>query len=372
MTDDIPTTESAATIPGDALSCYTAAISRYLQKHRLDPVWIIGSQFYLAVADNAADRPDFEFVHYHTPLLGAGSLAGARLERRSAPDARRAAAAILADFRDSGPVIVSGDTFRLPWQVSCGVRHAPHWFVVDDVAADGNAVHVSDAFAYTDDEGDQAPHAGWHSLDDLASFASISADRSGPLRSREIWALGTAERDDPESPHQWLATIVAPAACRFDAGSVGALFATSLDFATGRVRRADLSGPHWHVGPDALRHLHQRFIEFLAEPALYDFANDLWVAARTRELFARTLARAEREFGFAAAGTLATRLADDIVPLWNTLPQLLRYNLACLERGRKPRQLLADTLGRIADAETVFIRQFAEGLGAKAPLAEVS
>lgn len=344
-------------VPGDVLSCYTAAIAHTLHLRGVDPSWSIGTQLFLAIRDACDDDPSFEFVHYHTPLLGAGSLAGLALFRHGASTAKDAARAIGVECR-KGPVIVSGDTWHLPWHVARGVRHSPHWFVVDFVTPDGARVHIGDAFSYSDDQGEQLPHSGWYGLEELSAFSVACRDRSRPYCLREKWALGAPELAVPADPHQWLTTSEAGSPVEPDAAVVRGLFATSLAFAERQRARADLCGGGWHHGSAALRMLSVRFRDFLGHPKLYECANDVWVAARSRAFFARTLRRAATELAIAEAGPLASACEEMLLPLWNSLPQLLRYNLASIERGRRPRLLLADATARLADAEDAFVIRF--------------
>lgn len=350
--------ESAARpIWGDRLSCYTASIAGYMEACGVDHQLALGTQLFLAL--RCAEDPDLRlsFVHYHTPLLGQALTRGRQLARRWAADPETAAQRIAAECSAAGAVIVVGDAINLPWLVTYGRRHTPHWFLVAAIDHPAGKMRVVDRFEFIDEAGAQSAFDGWLDLADLGAFAQICPAPSHVFLSRDAWAFGLhmPPADDPSAAYQWFEAVSAPPALPLAGDQALGLLARTWMFHSGRQARDDLPAPEWACGLAAVRALAECFRAYLDRAELYAINDDVWVAARNRELFAHLLDRLGSEQALADLRTLSAWCLDQLTPQWHAIPRIMRYNLGSLQRGRRPTALLVETLTRIADLETELI-----------------
>ncbi len=344
---------SARPIRGDRLSCYTASIAGYMEAAGIDHQLALGTQLFLAVRCQEQPELRLSFVHYHTPLLGQAITHGMRLVRRSAADPETAARRIIAHCRTSGAVIVVGDAINLPWLVTFGRRHTPHWFLITAVDEQAGKVHIADQFEFIDEAGTQAPFEGWLDLAQVGDFARVCPVRSHVFLSRDMWAFGAHEPplDEAGAEYQWFEVQEPPAAYPVARTQALDLLARTWMFHTGRQSRADLPAPDWACGLEAIRHLAAYFSAHLDQQDLYTINDDVWVAARNRELFATILDRLGAELDLAALRALGAWCLEQLAPQWHALPRIMRYKLGSLQRGRRPTPLLVETLAKIVDLE---------------------
>lgn len=348
---------AARPIWGDRLSCYTASIAGYMEACGIDHQLALGTQLFLAV--RCAEEPDLRlsFVHYHTPLIGQALTHGMQLARRWAADPETAAQRIAAHCSAAGAVIVAGDAINLPWLVTHGRRHTPHWFLVAAIDHPAGKMRVVDRFEFIDEAGTQAAFEGWLDLADLGAFARACPVQSHVFLARDTWAFGahTPPADDPSAAYQWFEAADAPLARALDGGQALGLLARTWMFHSGRQPRDDLPAPEWACGLAAVRALADYFRAYLDRPDLYAINDDVWVAARNRELFAHLLDRLGAELDIATLRALSAWCLEQLTPQWHAIPRIMRYNLGSLQRGRRPAALLVETLTKIADLETELI-----------------
>jgi hypothetical protein len=344
---------SARPIWGDRLSCYTASIAAYMALAGIDHQLALGTQLFLAVRCQAAPTLRFSFVHYHTPLLGRAITHELQLVRRWAADPATAGQRISAHCGSAGAVLVVGDAMNLPWLVTFGRKHTPHWFLVTAVDEQAGKVSIVDQFAFIDEAGTQEPFAGWLDLALVGAFAQSCPVSSHVFQSRDTWAFGAQAQptDRDGAAYQWFEASAPPLAYPVARPQALELLARTLLFHTGQQSRADLPAPDWACGLAAIRFLADCFQTHLENPDLYAINDDVWVAARNRELFANLLARLGAELDLAELSALSAWCIEQLVPQWHAVPRIMRYNLGVLQRGRRPTALLVETLMKIADLE---------------------
>jgi hypothetical protein len=326
-------------VVGSELSCYTTAVARMLEALGLRHEVVIGAQLYTAVR---AGEP-LEFVHQHTSLR-----AGAGLTRRGTDCCAEAVDSLREQVAAHGAAVVAGDAYHLPWQVTRGVRHSPHWFVIDAFA--GSRCHVTDPFEYESDLGVQNAYRGWHPVADMVELAQAPDPDAGTDRwaaVRERHALGDVEDADlalaAPMRYQWY-EAVAPR------GGGPAL----LDVLRGTVRhhggqtvRADLHERGWTCGLPALDVLREQAADRQSDESFYDAGADLWVAGRCRLLFARACD--------SVSSALGEWCRQELVSLWAMVPRVMEYNRSALRRGRPTRRILAQVLTEIIAVETELL-----------------
>jgi hypothetical protein len=201
-----------ASIQGDRLSCYTASIAAYMETHGIDHRLALGAQLFLGVNIQANDGLQLSFVHYHTPLLGDTATHSLHVTRRSTTEADVAAQAILAEYARSGAVIVVGDAMNLPWLVTHGRRHAPHWFLVSGV--NDAQLEIVDRFEFVDEAGTQEAFMGTVPLERLPELAQVNPEQQPVFAARDRWAFGMEEYAGPPtwSGYQWFEALQPAAA----------------------------------------------------------------------------------------------------------------------------------------------------------------
>ena len=348
---------------GDALSCFTAAISQCLRIDGLLYREIVAAQSALTLIgewDGPAVQPGF--AHYHDDLR-AGCLPVRRAHAAGFGEATEAIDAQLAQGRG---VIVCGDTFNIPWQVKHRKIHTPHWMVLS-----GRRIGVEveyrlhDCFIFADFNGQQQAYSGWVSRS-MLELAMQAPRGCGPeVLRRERWAFGVEETGDFQAVERgffWFAD------------EAGAGPAAAVPSVTAQLRRnalavvepvdgVDGSGVRRRGAGAALRHLAALVRDHKDDPEIYRLTDDFWVAARTRLLHARWLRQhlgALRPLGLEEA---IAGYGRDIVAKWETLPRLLHYNAMSLAAGAKARAIPAQMLEEIAEAELRFHAHVLERIG---------
>jgi hypothetical protein len=343
---------------GDLLSCYTASIGCYLERCGADPEWALGLQLFTAIRFISENPPICAFLHYHTPLLGCAPTHSLLLRRRWTMSVDEARAAIVAECRRSGLVIVSGDTYRLPWSVAHGRRHAPHWFVVDSAEATGRSLHVVDPFAYIDDLGTQEPHHGWINMEVLGTPPPLCP----AISYRGLWAFGLEDPLPPAPPCviEWFEAAEPAQGTSCEPHTLLDLLASGCAYYCGSSVRPDLT--EWTVGAQALSALADWARDRLDDARLYVVSDDLWVSHRNRLLFANALGRVAALVRRPDLRRLADDIRDVLAPEWSAIPRVMRYNAACLERGRPPRRIVIDLLQQVAEREAELVGRLKRGL----------
>ena len=238
-------------------------------------------------------------------------------------------------------MIVAGDTMLLPWLITHEQRHAPHWFLIDAVNESEHTVHITNQFKILDEKGEQRAFDGWLSFKDLALVARADTEPNPVLEHRDRWAFG--EEFDPEQSvlggSQWFEAVTPCVAYPVSSAQCLDLLQSTQTGHGQSLRPASLTDPAWICGLNYLRRLPEYFAANLSDPDLYKISDDLWVAARSRQLFAGTLVRFGGELGLDGLIQVGAFCEAEVVAQWLALPRIMRYNASCLERGRPPRAL---------------------------------
>jgi hypothetical protein len=348
-------------IAGSDLSCYTAAVATLLEALGVSHQVVIGAQLYTATrVERTGSGSLLGFLHHHTSLRSA-SLGAPNLGRRGAGSWSEADGRLRAQVAAVGAVIVVGDTFNLPWQGAWARGHAPHWFVIDAFA--GDACHVTDLFECENEFGVQPAYRGWRRVDELVELARAPDYGASPwFGIRERHALGDLEDEralTATNGYHWYEAVVGRAGRRPDPEAALAVLRDSVLHHGCRTVRADLEEPGWSCGLRALELLRSRAEERLLLPSFYDATPDLWVAGRTRSLFARTCASLGAALGDARFERLAGWCRVKLVAPWSMVPRVMEYNRGSLERGRPPRTLLLELFDRILAVESDLLSRLA-------------
>ncbi len=343
-------------VRGDLLSCFSASVATYLGLLGIPYEIVFGCQLVLAVRS----RGDLlEFRHYHTPLSGDSTLYRIDFEWHGHPTPDGAAELVLTEVATRGAAVVTGCTSHLPWLGGEGRPPAPHWFVAHTPNGAGT-IGLTDPFEWIDDSGEQLGFFGRCGVDDVGRFSYSPEPRTPELRSRERWALGVPLERPPSSgarPWQWLAARHV-AVSDFDEREA----ARTLLARTIAVNLGPPSDGGWEWGPAALLAVRDELGSRLSDPGVYDIHNDLWVAARGRQLFAHALRRSERLALGQGLSAVAERVEEEVVPRWVSLTRLMRYNGIRVMRGGKPRSGVLDELAALAHVESRLLAQLAEVL----------
>jgi hypothetical protein len=334
-------------IPGDLLSCFGTAIAGLQATLGLPWETIIGCQLFTGVRRRG---DGLDFLHHHTPLTGEPGLFNMPLRRCGASEWRAAGTAIEAGVARCGAVIVTSRNRNLAWVPSANVPVAPHWLLVRGGPRPG-ATEVVDPFSWVDEDGEHAGHVAVYDRAEVGLLAHAGEHLAAPVASRERWALGTAyERPDwsDDRPWQWLE----PAA-RSDFVDRRTLARTMLHRTAAGEVADPAEAPHWAVGTEAFALLAAHLDQGGSRPETYEIHNDLWVAARARQLFRRTLTRptAREVLAPGAAAAVVSLLDQEILPAWDTLLKIMRYTALRVARGAPPRRPVVADLERLGDAE---------------------
>ncbi|MEH0986061.1 hypothetical protein [Micromonospora sp. CPCC 205556] len=295
------------------LSCYTAAVARYLSQAYVDPAGRIARSIRLAVRVLPGDL--LAFSHHRHDLADLGN--GTRLIWRHAP-VTAVGDRLAAELARAGQVIVVGHTGALPWSPASIEDSAPHFLLVN--RHDRDRWWVVDDFAALLPSGRQEPFAGW--VDTRTLLAAMTPPRTlGPEHHlRTAYALGVPTAPPPGRP-LWLAAR--PAAPEPAAGHSG-----------------------WHTEPLAVLDLLADFFAGLdAAGRRARFVEDLWAAAqhhtyRCSYLLDRVdLSPGQRRTVAAARGA------------WEALPMALRFAADSAARGRPRPALVAASFAPLRRAE---------------------
>ncbi len=318
-------------IDGELLSCYGAALAAYLDATGHDWLSVLGRSCPLQV--RAEGRCAFAFRYRPAGLRAAeGPLP---LASRRAVEPGTALAGISAELSARGAVIVTGDTFNLPWLNACGSRHAPHWFVVDG-RRDGRW-HVRDEFRGTDDLGTQLPWRGRANDADLAAWCRGVPEPTPLFQLQERHAFGDEGEEGEENPLQG-----------------GLRWFAVRDPVSSAPPLGGASAGGWLSRADAVTALADHFEEHGDEIDAYCQADEIWAVARQRALFHEHLRQNPRSRAVADRRALA-RLPG-LVAAWASLPMQLRYARLSLARTSKPRSRpLALSLRRLAELENAVL-----------------
>jgi hypothetical protein len=331
---------------GDLLSCFGTAVA-HLLGHVGQPYLIfMGCQLATGVRH---DGDIMEFRHYHTPLMGRAP--GIVVSRHRAYSAEDAAAGILAELDRSGAVVLTGTNDHLPWVDPGELDIASHWVFASRRPGAGRGIRVSDPFTWIDDAGEHHGYVGVRSEGQIACLAEGSALTTACAISRDRWAFGSAtDRPDGYLAHgwYWLAADEASPDATLAADPVRTLLSRTARLAP---RHSDTEGGDWHWDEDAFEMLAEFFENGRDDPVTYVLHNDLWVVARSRALFATALAAQPVRAVLGDLSGVIACMDGGIIPAWNAVLKLLRYNAGRMARGRPPRAGVGPALNALAGQE---------------------
>jgi hypothetical protein len=339
-------TETSTPVRGDLLSCYSTAIAGLLRTVGIPDTTVLGAQLFLGV--HHSDDGLIDFLHYHTPLVGDGQHFRVELRRCGAPEPEVAAVRIAEHTQRVGATVVTGATSQLDWIDTAGTEPAPHWFLAFPGDPSGERLLVDDRFTWIDDAGE---HTGFS--DTLAStrvgrLAWSPLPVSPHQASRERWALGD-HRLRPQwtgqKPWQWL-EVRAVEQHTLDTELANAMLARTVE---GRVTDSTVATHSWTVGSAAYALLADVLEDGIANPDTYRCNNDLWVAARNRDMVAASLPYIRADLA-----ELGEWVSANLTPAWTALVRAMRYNSLRVATGGKPRRRVRTELDTIATLEEQF------------------
>ena len=349
-----------ASVRGDMLNCFTSAIATYLSSYGLDYTLACGLQLYLAMkCEEQQDGLAATFIHHHRPLGEGSPLFTLHLTRRWSDMRDLAEQHLLQELHQKKHLLAVGDAYNLPWQIHYGRKHAPHWFVVDEIDDERHMVHVRDTFEFIDAHDIQKPFDSWLSSSDLVDLTKVHEHPSSLYLARDLHSLGSKEELPLEAYHgyQWFETVAHVEASPITAASIKQELIDSYEHMTGARQREDLVRQGWLTGFDTVAALPAFFREHLANPRLYEMRDDFWVAGRQRSLFAHALRSAADLINRPALEDLAVWCEATLIPLWTAIPRVMFYNASCIQRQRAPRQLLIQHAEEVHLAEIELMRR---------------
>lgn len=347
-------------VRGDMLNCFTSAVATYLSHYRLDYTLTSGLQLYLALkVEKQRNGLAMSFIHHHRPLVGSSPLFTLHLTRHWSNVRTLAEQSLLQELYQKKPLLVVGDAYNLPWQIHYTKKHAPHWFVVEDINEARQMAHIRDPFEFIDAHGTQKSFDSWFPLPQLVDLAQVHSDPSPIYLARDLHSLGHIEKVPLEAYHgyQWFEATVHKEASTITSSYIEQELNRTHAYMTGTKRREDLLQQDWLTGLDALAMLPTLFQAYLTDPLLYEMKDDFWVAGRQRILFAHALRQASSIAHQPALEALADWCDTTLVPLWVAIPRLMLYNASCLQRQHPPRELLVQQAEKVWQTELEFMHK---------------
>ena len=311
--------------PGQ-LSCYTAALARYLQGRCPDPLAHVARSVRLAVHPGLPGGL-IAFSHH---WLALNELAdGSRLVYRGAADPAAVPDGLDAELRTGPGALAVTYTGSMAWSPADSGASAPHFLLVRE--HHGRRWHVEDPFQALLPGGSQEPFTGWLSTAELTEAMTPPSPLRPELRLRKEYAFGFPVPLPPDDHYQWLgpAAVPDPAAVPYPA--------TALP-------------PGWLTEPaQALRFLRDLWTA-TAGPDHQDLArertfDDIWASARHH---AFRYAHLRRLLPDPADQELVSAVHDR----WHDLPMALHFATASAARGHERPALIKMTFDQLIEAET--------------------
>jgi len=328
-----------------------------MQQAGIDYQLVMGTLLFLAVNVQSENPAKLSFVHYHTPLLGNFTTHSLHFARKGTADLAEAIRHIAMQCEMFGAVIVVGDAINFPWSVTYGKKHAPHWFII--TAIDEQHAYVTDRFEFLNEYGTQQPFIGRIDREHLTMVLQAHLVQEHIYQTREQWAFGLKmpTNDQVQQPYQWFESTSRPKSHATDEWDIRHLLKNTYAFHSGQQRRPDLSKAGWTCGLQTLHFLAYHFETHLDNAAMYRYSDDLWVVARNRQMFVHTVDRIGKTLQRADLSDLAAWCEAELIEQWNAIPRIMRYNAACLERGRKPSMFLVESLLTAARFEEILLER---------------
>ncbi len=311
-----PAAPAAAEIGPGQLSCYTAALARYLEGCCPDPLARVARSVRLAV------RPGLPggIVAFSHHWLALNDLAdGSRLGYLGTADPAVVPAGLDAEMRAGLGVLAVTYTGSMAWSPASGEASAPHFLLVREHR--GGRWQVEDPFQALLPGGSQQPFTGWLTTTELTEAMTPPSPLRPELRLRKEYVFGLPVPLPPDDHYQWLGRATVP----------GAATALPPGWLAEPAAALRFLGGLW-AGPD-----HQ-------VPGRERFFDDMWASAR------------HHAFRYAHLGQLpldspARRLVWQLHDLWRDLPMALHFALESAARGRARPALIRATFDQLIEAE---------------------
>jgi hypothetical protein len=297
----------------DGFTCYSAALGTWAASAGRPWRSLIDPGVRLTLTEE--DQDLFGFAYFRADLR-----ADLGLMRTGAPTSAAAVAGVLEEVGRQGRVIVAGDGFNLPWHVAHGRVHAPHWFVVGEVA---EGLELADPFACRNELGTQRCTRLAVTPEALPELLPALPGDDPVHRLREVLAFGDASTEALELPYQW-----------FVERAVG-----------------DWRAPAGSEGPAAVRRLAEHFRARGADLAAYRQADDIWSIARHRAFLCRHAVECAQAGGEERLSSWVTEHALPLAKRWGHIAPLLMQAVLSLRAGRTPSGSVPDTLEQLAGME---------------------
>jgi hypothetical protein len=295
------------------LSCYTAALARYLEASLADPLGRIARSVRLAIRP-CAGQGHIVFSHHRLPLNDLGD--GHSLRYRGA----RRPAAVLAGLARELPaghgVLVVTYTGGMPWSPGGEHGSTPHFLLV--LAREGGRWLAEDPFRALLPAGSCEPFRGWLTTAELLAAMTPPASLATGHRLRKEYVFGFAVPPPPDDQYQWLSR------------DTGSPVTPSLP-------------PGWVTDPCAALRVLSESRAAAGEDAGW-LADDIWACSRHHVFRYAHLSRRPLTAGQRA---LVTAASD----CWQELPMAMRFAAQCVRRGRPRPGLVRESLRQLARLE---------------------
>ncbi|MFD0635651.1 hypothetical protein ACFQ9X_32975 [Catenulispora yoronensis] len=258
---------------------------------------------------------------------------GLRLTSTPADTAAKAIDAARAAAESGSPTLVVADAFTVPWNPYAGHEHHEHGFVVD--GAEGDRLHIVDAYVNTTRYGPTEPGARWIEAAELISVLRPAGDR---FELRNLVGAGPATDRDTVAAQ----AVAANVAAWREAAAEGRDATALARFADGGL---DAEGLAW-------------------------LSLAVWLISRSRQVHARWWQErtgesvdAEASVGAAApkAAEAVVAAAEPVLRQWQTTQTMTYLAWRRVEAGHPCPTTLAATLSAAAEAETAWFEAMAAG-----------
>jgi hypothetical protein len=297
------------------LSCYTAALARYLEGHHADPLARIARSVRLALRINPGNGLA-AFSHHAVSLADLGG--GYCLAYRGSTSPASLLAGLDRELAAAGGGLAVTYTAAMSWSVADPEDSAPHFVLV--TGHEGERWRIEDPFSAQLPSGYQEPFTGWIPGSQLVS-AMTPPGRLNPehrVRLRYVFGHGTPLR--PPHEFQWLARTAAEPSLAL--------------------------GPGWITQPSGvLENLSDFWSSLDDHPARVRHLDDVWASARHHAF------RYSHLLGHEQLDEASAAVAETAREIWTELPMALRFAAESAARGRSRPSMIRGLFSRLSTVE---------------------